>query len=68
MGDEVRYSQLLNDLSLSIPTNVWIKNLSYTSSAAPTAGTAATAAPNPIRENVRSPAADPRSSRSKPTA
>jgi len=43
MGDEVRYSQLLNDLSLSIPTNVWIKNLSYTSSAAPAAGAAATA-------------------------
>ncbi len=43
MGDEVRYSQLLNDLSLSIPTNVWIKNLSYTSGAAPAAGAAATA-------------------------
>ena len=43
MGDEVRFSQLLNDLSLSIPTNVWIKNLSYTSSAAPAAGAAATA-------------------------
>ena len=44
MGDEVRYSQLLNDLSLSIPTNVWIKSLSYTSGAAPAAGAAATAA------------------------
>jgi Tfp pilus assembly protein PilN len=29
MGQEVRYSQLLNDLSLSIPSNVWIKNLVF---------------------------------------
>ena len=30
MGEEVRYSQLLNDLSLSVPENVWIKNLQFT--------------------------------------
>jgi Tfp pilus assembly protein PilN len=30
MGDEVRFSQLLNDLSLSTPSNVWIKNLTAT--------------------------------------
>ncbi len=30
MGEEVRYSGLLNDLSLSVPENVWIKNLTFT--------------------------------------
>jgi Tfp pilus assembly protein PilN len=29
MGQEVRYSLLLNDLSLSIPDNVWIKQLTF---------------------------------------
>lgn len=29
MGDEVRYSQMLNDLSLSVPDNVWLSNLAY---------------------------------------
>ncbi len=29
MGEEVQYSQLLNDLSLSVPTTVWLKNISY---------------------------------------
>lgn len=33
MGDEVRYSQLLNDLSLSVPSNVWVKNIAFSSSA-----------------------------------
>jgi Tfp pilus assembly protein PilN len=33
MGDEVRYSQLLNDLSLAIPSSVWLKSLSFSSSA-----------------------------------
>jgi Tfp pilus assembly protein PilN len=42
MGDEVRYSQLLNDLSLAMPSTVWLKSLSYTSTA-PVAGTGATA-------------------------
>lgn len=34
MGDEVRYSQLLNDLSLAVPSTVWLKNLQFTSTAA----------------------------------
>ena len=29
MGEEVRYSRLLTDLSLSVPENVWIKNLTF---------------------------------------
>ena len=33
MGDEIRYSQLLNDLSLAVPSTVWLKSLSYTSTA-----------------------------------
>ena len=27
MGDEVRYSRFLNDLSLSVPGNVWIRTI-----------------------------------------
>ena len=30
MGQEVRYSQLLHDLSLSVPSTVWLKNLTFT--------------------------------------
>jgi Tfp pilus assembly protein PilN len=37
MGEEVRYSQFLNDLSLSIPENVWIKNLTFSQAPAPAA-------------------------------
>jgi Tfp pilus assembly protein PilN len=33
MGQEVRYSLLLNDLSLSVPDNVWIKQLTFDQSA-----------------------------------
>ena len=44
MGTEVRYSQLLNDLSLTVPSNVWLSNLAYTSTA-PAAGVAAAAVP-----------------------
>jgi Tfp pilus assembly protein PilN len=46
MGDEVRYSQLLNDLSLSVPSSVWLKslNLSQSAAAAPAPGTPTTAA------------------------
>ena len=58
MGQEVRYSQLLHDLSLSVPSTVWLKTLTYaqtppavaataptsTSAAVPTAGTTATTA------------------------
>lgn len=39
MGDEVRYSQFLNDLSLSIPGNVWVSNVSLSKSAGPAAAT-----------------------------
>ncbi len=38
MGDEVRYSQLLNDLSLAIPSSVWLKNVTF-APAKPTSGT-----------------------------
>ncbi|MDP9183046.1 MAG: PilN domain-containing protein [Actinomycetota bacterium] len=41
MGDEIRYSQLLNDLSLTVPSTVWLKSLSYTSTAPGAAGTPA---------------------------
>jgi Tfp pilus assembly protein PilN len=41
MGEEVRYSRFLNDLSLSVPENVWLKNVSF----AQTSGTAPAAAP-----------------------
>ena len=43
MGDEVRYSQLLNDLSLSVPAKVWVKNIAFTQTVvgAPAAGAAA---------------------------
>jgi Tfp pilus assembly protein PilN len=46
MGQEVRYSQLLHDLSLSVPSTVWLKSLSYTQAApaAPAPGSAGTAA------------------------
>lgn len=43
MGDEVRYSQLLNDLSLSVPSNVWLKSLAFAQQA-PVAATPATPA------------------------
>ena len=45
MGDEVRYSQLLNDLSLTVPSNVWLKTLAFAPSAAPVAVPGAAAAP-----------------------
>jgi Tfp pilus assembly protein PilN len=46
MGQEVRYSQLLHDLSLSVPSTVWLKSLTYTQVAppAPAPGAAGTAA------------------------
>jgi Tfp pilus assembly protein PilN len=37
MGEEVRYSQFLNDLSLTIPENVWLKNVSFAQTAVPPA-------------------------------
>lgn len=33
MGDEVRYSQLLKDLSLAVPGTVWLNSLAFTTSA-----------------------------------
>ncbi len=48
MGQEVRYSQLLNDLSLSVPENVWFTDIGFTQTdgatpaAAPAAGAVAT--------------------------
>lgn len=37
MGEEIRYSRFLNDLSLSVPENVWVKNLTFAQGAAPAA-------------------------------
>lgn len=47
MADEIRYSQLLNDISLSIPSNVWLESMSFTQRApgAAAAGPAATVLP-----------------------
>jgi Tfp pilus assembly protein PilN len=36
MGEEVRYSQLMNDLSLSVPENVWLKNVTFAQTGAGT--------------------------------
>ena len=45
MGQEVRYSQLLNDMSLSVPENVWVTDITF----AQTDGTGpATAAPTAV--------------------
>ncbi len=37
MGEEVRYSQYLNDLSLTVPENVWVKNVSFAQAPVPVA-------------------------------
>lgn len=37
MGEEVRYSQFLNDLSLTVPDNIWIKNIAFNQAAVPPA-------------------------------
>ena len=37
MGEEVRYSRFLSDLSLSIPEQVWLKSLTFSQSATPAA-------------------------------
>lgn len=44
MGQEVRYSRFLNDLSLSIPANVWVTNLAFSQTSAATTSTAGSAA------------------------
>ena len=33
MGEEVRFSQYLNDLSLTVPENVWLKDVTFTQGA-----------------------------------
>ncbi|MEO6205979.1 MAG: PilN domain-containing protein [Mycobacteriales bacterium] len=43
MGEEVRFSSLLNDLSLSVPERVWLKNVTITQTAAAAAAGAAPA-------------------------
>jgi Tfp pilus assembly protein PilN len=47
MGQEVRYSQLLHDLSLSVPSTVWLKSLSY-NQAPPAAAATATGTPGAV--------------------
>ena len=37
MGEEVLYSRFLNDLSLSVPENVWVKNATFAQAAVPPA-------------------------------
>ena len=37
MGEEVRYSQFLNDLSLTVPDKVWLKNVTFAQVATPPA-------------------------------
>ena len=37
MGEEVRWSRFMNDLSLTVPDNVWVKNVAFTQAAAPAA-------------------------------
>lgn len=37
MGEEVKYSRFLSDLSLSVPDNVWLTNLSFQQAAVPPA-------------------------------
>jgi Tfp pilus assembly protein PilN len=41
MGQEVRWSRLLNDLSLTVPDTVWIKSLTFTQGTTAGAGTPA---------------------------
>lgn len=37
MGEEVRYSQFLNDLSLTVPENVWVESVTFAQAAVPPA-------------------------------
>ena len=37
MGEEIRYSQFLNDLSLTVPEKVWLKNVTFAQVATPPA-------------------------------
>ena len=45
MGDEVRYSQVLNDISLAVPSTVWLKSLAFSTVAPTAAGATAGAVP-----------------------
>jgi Tfp pilus assembly protein PilN len=45
MGDEVRYSQVLNDISLAVPSTVWLKNLQFSSTPPAVVGAAPGTAP-----------------------
>jgi Tfp pilus assembly protein PilN len=42
MGEEVRFSQFMNDLSLTVPESVWLKNVTFTQTAAAAVPAAAT--------------------------
>ena len=48
MGEEVRYSRFLNDLSLTVPENVWLKNVTFTQAGSAAAPAAQAAAPTAI--------------------
>lgn len=37
MGEEVRFSQYLNDLSLTVPENVWLQNVTFKQATTPSA-------------------------------
>jgi Tfp pilus assembly protein PilN len=37
MGEEIRFSQYLNDLSLTVPENVWLQNVTFKQEATPSA-------------------------------
>ena len=37
MGEEVRYSRYLNDLSLTVPENIWVKDVTFAQTPAPAA-------------------------------
>jgi Tfp pilus assembly protein PilN len=45
MGEEVRYSQFLNDLSLTVPEKVWLKNVTFAQTAVAPAASGALATP-----------------------
>jgi Tfp pilus assembly protein PilN len=47
MGGEIRWSRYLNDLSLTLPDNVWVKSMTVTGNAAPATATAGAAAATP---------------------
>jgi Tfp pilus assembly protein PilN len=45
MGEEVRFSQFMNDLSLTVPESVWLKNVTFTQTVATTAPAPVTTTP-----------------------